>query len=397
MDVAKVHVAMNSLLECSKCLQVYQDPRRLPCGNNLCLDCFQNTINQLCPLSKRELFPPSYNLQSLPENDVVESFISSLPSVYKCGLNGGDSHGSEEFLFIDCWDPFCGKCAQGHTQFSRGTTTNHVIKQIFDVDEPFVKRHNRQEGLICVKHKDQAIILYCRNCEELSCNSCCELSHSEHNCINAEEADQNIKTNLKEFVEVVQGKVQEEEAKLKVLQLTEIILNIDREKLEGSINSSMNMTKQKVQEKFDELINKVDECHKNAIQLINNKVNEEKAKLTQIITDTKTKLHSLIEYLSSLQNRLSLLPSTTERLKPVKNKNNEENLQLLAEHPIRQLTDTSQWISKFNYWLLSYMKSMLTFNDIPLLKDDDFMVMSENRFALARGWVSGAFNSYMCI
>ena len=78
MDGAKIHAVVNPLLECSICLQVFQDPRILPCGHTFCLRCVQSTNNQLCSLCKSEWSLPTIGLQGLPKNFIADSFITSL-------------------------------------------------------------------------------------------------------------------------------------------------------------------------------------------------------------------------------------------------------------------------------------------------------------------------------
>ena len=46
---------------------------------------------------------------------------------------------------------------------------NHVIKRMIDVDQSDIEQHNREATLLCNDHKNQELILYCSQCEELSC------------------------------------------------------------------------------------------------------------------------------------------------------------------------------------------------------------------------------------
>ena len=105
MDGTKIHVAVNSLLECSICLQVFQDPRNLPCGHTFCLRCIQQTNNRLCSLCKRKWTLPASGWQELPKNFITEKCITSLPSISHCAVAGNNSHGAVKYLCIDCWDP----------------------------------------------------------------------------------------------------------------------------------------------------------------------------------------------------------------------------------------------------------------------------------------------------
>ena len=166
MDGAEIHMAVNSLLECSICLQVFQDPRMLPCGHTFCLQCIQRNNNRLCALCKSKWFLPPNGLQGLPKNFAVESFTTSLPSISHCAVAGNNSHGSVKYFCIDCWDPLCEKCGQGHTQFSR-SMKNHVVKLINEINQLDIDLRNRQRALLCKQHNDKAIEFFCTNCEKV--------------------------------------------------------------------------------------------------------------------------------------------------------------------------------------------------------------------------------------
>ena len=189
MDGATIHIAVHSLLECSICLQIFQDARSLPCGHTFCLQCIQKTNNQLCSLCKKEWSLSANGYQGPQKNFIVESIISSLPCVSQCALAESSSHGPVESFCVDCWDPLCEKCALGHNQFSRMTKT-HVIKKLIDIDQSDVVQHNQKRALLCSQHKGEIIKFFCTNCKQFICSTCHVLSsHNGHRCTSVEEED----------------------------------------------------------------------------------------------------------------------------------------------------------------------------------------------------------------
>ena len=85
-----MQTAISSLLECGICLEVYKDPRMLPCGHTFCVTCIRSSRQDTCALCKRQF--AGVVIDELPRNYVVESFISSLPSSVKCSLCDGEQH-----------------------------------------------------------------------------------------------------------------------------------------------------------------------------------------------------------------------------------------------------------------------------------------------------------------
>ena len=190
MEAAKLQSVVNSLLECCICLDAYQDPRILPCGHTFCLKCIQRNASEVCSYCKTNFSLPATGFQGLPTNFVVESFITSLPSVSQCALSRGDKHGPVEYFCIDCWDPLCATCCEGHTKFAK-VTQNHIIKKMTEVNQADVELHNRKKSSACTKHSNQEVVLYCTECEQVACTVCCVVSHVEHmkKCVSIEEID----------------------------------------------------------------------------------------------------------------------------------------------------------------------------------------------------------------
>jgi hypothetical protein len=50
--------------------------------------------------------------------------------------------------------------------------------------------------LLCKKHTDQKIAVYCRDCKVLTCAVCGLVSHSQHTCIEVDDADKEFKKKI---------------------------------------------------------------------------------------------------------------------------------------------------------------------------------------------------------
>lgn len=79
------HEQLNFKLICYVCQEMFKDPRDLPCGHTLCLECLHklaesavNTGEIFCP--QCEFSVSSQNVQDLPKNCTVAQFVSSLPT-----------------------------------------------------------------------------------------------------------------------------------------------------------------------------------------------------------------------------------------------------------------------------------------------------------------------------
>ena len=380
MDGAKIHLAVNSLLECSICLQVFQDPRNLSCGHTFCLKCIEKTNNRLCALCKREWSPPAKGLLGLPKNFVVENFTTSLPSISHCAVAGNNSHGNVKYFCIDCWDPLCEKCGQGHTQFSR-SMKNHVVKLISEIHHTDIELHNRQRMLLCNQHKDKAIEFFCTDCDKLSCQTCYVLFHNTHKCISVEEAGAKLLPQLEDAKQKVHESIILSEEKLKTIKLSTEKLENDKRKLLEAVQSLTNNRMGKLQAEHEKIMGKLDECLiKGLTQLIVEKMNEEKKELEKFFKETQAKLKSLQEALLSLKNLT--LPSSsaiervsflTDRLYSITQLTNMS--EVTSYRSSYQLPEVNQWQANRINWLQLFTTMLSNMAALPQTNSKDVTIM----------------------
>ena len=382
MDGAKIHIAVNSLLECSVCLQVFQDPRILPCGHTFCLPCLQKTSNRLCPLCKREWTLPTSDTCSLPKNFTVENFIASLPSVSHCAVEGNDSHGTVKYFCIDCWDPLCEECGQAHNKHKM--TKHHVIKKLNKVDQSDIELHNRQKTLLCLKHKDKLIEFHCINCEMFTCSSCYILNHNKHDCISVEEADIKLLLALEDLAKKTNDKIKVNEELIKTSKLSKETLEDNKNKLLETVTSLISEVKRTLQVEYEKIVSKVDESYENVVKVIIEKTEEEKTRVNQVLSQTQVKLQSFQEAMLSLKKQMSPLSTAVERASFLKD-NAVTQLTIKLEItnnflPSYQLSDIRQWKADIYNWLQSFQKMLSQVNDLPLISSKEVIITSQIGF-----------------
>ena len=373
MDGTKIHIAVNSLLECSICLQVFQDPRNLPCGHTFCLRCIQKTGYRSCSLCKREWSLPVNGLQGLPKNFIVDNCITSLPSISHCAVVGNSSHGAVNFLCIDCWDPLCDKCGQGHTQFCR-TTKNHVVKMIKELDQSDIDLHNRQKALLCAQHKDKPIEFYCTNCDKFTCQKCDTLYHKKHDSISIEDADAKLHLQIDNSVEKVQEIMNWHEKKIKEVTLSKETLENDKNKLLKAVKTQVNEVKTKLKAEFDKIVRKVDDHYKKLVKSVVEKTEAKIMELNNNIKETQRQLQSLKNTMSLFKRYASPLSTPIERASFLKD---NSITQLISKSdssdnfntPDNKLSDISQWKNYIEYWSQSVIKLLHSVNDLPQITD----------------------------
>ena len=316
MKIAEMHAVINIHLECVICCHIFTDPRVLPCGHTFCFKCISNNKNQ-CPRCRSEWSHP------LKKNFVLSNFIDSLPSsMSECALAmRGESHGRVEFLCLTCKPmvALCEICAQGHIRF----ISNHVVKRINEIEHPDIERYKQEETLLCKKHLRHELSVYCNTCEEFGCEKCYFSFHNEHNYIGIEKMDAQITTKLNESIEALQKNIEEQEKEIHRLRSIEQHFNESRESFEEDINAFKTEVKQRIQNIFKKIINTVDNCHKNVIQLATEKVTADVINLKKFIVDAEKQSQNFQVDLDVCNSHVSL--SIDKRLKIVKDKENDKS------------------------------------------------------------------------
>ena len=139
----------NSHLECSLCLNNFNDPRILPCGHTFCLQCIRKQINiskqYICGECRQWWNSTPEGINYLPKNFGLASIVSAASN--------------EDISFVS---------------------------QMLSGEQKF----------FCQKHVDQKIVIFCRDCKILACAMCGLLLHSKHTFIEVNKADEEFKSTI---------------------------------------------------------------------------------------------------------------------------------------------------------------------------------------------------------
>ena len=196
-DTTKLQSAGNNPLYCGICLMPYKDPRNLPCGHTYCLKCIRDTKTNSCT----SCITPFYtDIDNLPINFIIETFILSLPQIHRCSMAESEDHGPMEFFCIDCWDAFCDNCGKNHTKYTK-LTKNHVIKHRHEVSQADIEQHLQYAAAFCHLHKTDEVAFYCLQCELTGCNKCFLTDHSKHEYMKINEANKTFAKKITKSVE----------------------------------------------------------------------------------------------------------------------------------------------------------------------------------------------------
>ena len=178
MAAKEVKKATESLT-CLVCLQIFKNPKYLPCYHSYCQECLEKLCSQceiMCPECREVTKISEGGVKSLPNNFLINRLLDEL--ILK------NKRGEEEVQCGNCDkdDPVVSYCPNCNLFLCHVCNESHSrdIKSIGHVQNivPFTElKASKAKALMCEKH-DIELLFYCETCEELVCVYCTTKEHS---------------------------------------------------------------------------------------------------------------------------------------------------------------------------------------------------------------------------
>ena len=179
-------------LTCPVCLDIYTNPKSLPCHHSFCQHCLEGlpvnpqgnikcptcrTSTELPELTGPAAFPVAFHINSFKE---VYSLMKKVtePQQVTCDIcTVANANGCCK----DCNQFLCQNCHDAHKKF--GANIHHQLTSLDEVATSASQLiHGKQEKTMnCSKHDDQ-LRIFCETCQEIICHDCTIGDHKNHNC-----------------------------------------------------------------------------------------------------------------------------------------------------------------------------------------------------------------------
>ena len=263
-----VSVDIDSDLKCGTCLELFQDPRSLPCLHTFCLKCIKCTINGSdsfkCPVcraehelskEKAELLPVDrYAVQELPLRRLLQEQQSG-EAKREC-----QSCGDEALITAWCdeCEAICQSCVAQHKKMAALRGHRVVEKEESECGTSSVKG---SKTLSCPRHAGENLKYLCTECSELVCAECLLTAHKDHKYSMAEEARHNLEIKMEELVTLAVAKKEEFNEYLQKVKIVE----------DKAIESTEHM-KSAVNKTFDAIIASVEAQRNESLQSVSQDV-----------------------------------------------------------------------------------------------------------------------------
>ena len=192
---------LSDMLECSICMEVFRDPRSLPCIHTFCLKCIAALVKDklpldtaTCPICRKEFTIPGKGVEDLPRNIFVTRVMSSGDlqqpadlSTKLCDMCGNEGGGEEVetnwdktavAFCLDCQENMCKTCSALHRKMK--VTSSHRTINYGQSSDKLPLELKRPLNAYCDKHRDKRLEIFCHDCRTAVCMMCFILQHKDH-------------------------------------------------------------------------------------------------------------------------------------------------------------------------------------------------------------------------
>jgi len=193
------------------CLNLFDNPKSLPCLLGFCLKCLQDYFKDnspgngvLFPMSRKQFHIPSDGLDGLQHHFSIQQLVDVRKASSEefgevpCEVCLEETDGEPDkvpiatMYCIDCNQKLCEQCNRPHRRMRGGT---HQVKPLGgEVEQELIQLR----GSSCDKHKDKQVELYCCGCNENICLMCSAVKHRNHNGIKMPEAAENFRSGIED-------------------------------------------------------------------------------------------------------------------------------------------------------------------------------------------------------
>ena len=191
---------------CPICMDLFENPKSLPCLHAFCLKCLQGQFKDMypgdevtCPVCRKEFQIPPDGLDGLQHHFFIQRLVdvqkASSEEVHEVpcevcleeSAEGTDKIPTATTYCVDCKQRLCEQCSRPHRRMKGGA---HQVKPLgAEVQQELIQLR----GSSCDKHREKQVELYCHDCNENICLMCSAVKHRNHNSVEIPEVAENFK------------------------------------------------------------------------------------------------------------------------------------------------------------------------------------------------------------
>ena len=269
MDVPTLMHNLTEEVSCSVCMQLYREPKQLPCLHIFCLECLNNIVRTSarhgkikCPLCQIEVaVPESGTMETLPSCFYLKNLLDIL-AIKKCSTSkvtcGNCEKKSEEASYcFHCGGFWCNACLDAHNILR--ANRDHRVLALKDFQDKDFEDVLKQPAF-CPKelHEKGVFKFYCKVCEVPACQTCVTLEHSKHDVEHLEITARAVKNSMAAQLEAAKKEKQTFSACMRELGEKSRGIEERSQFVKKQIQAAVKSLIQNLQQREQELITEVE-------------------------------------------------------------------------------------------------------------------------------------------
>ena len=280
-------------LECSICLDTYNDPKTISCLHTFCCQCLENHARAShrqgkfrCPECQAQINLPEGNrFDSLPTSFFHNSLLSLL-AVRQSGDGSSITCGNckkkscDVHYCFDCARFMCPDCLSAH-EVMRAAFEGHKVMPVKEFQtEDYEALLKRQPYCSEQYHEREITRFFCLSCQSCVCHACIVTDHRNHEVILLDKAADNEKGNI--MAEATATRENEKALKDVIRKFEETI---------SKLETNVAIAKRGISRSAETMITKIRECERETIDSV------EATRVTRLekINSAKEKAESLLK------------------------------------------------------------------------------------------------------
>ena len=264
LDVEKSVEDLEKEITCAICHEHYTEPKVLPCCHYYCKQCVHRLTQKAgiekpfsCPECCKDITIPQGNLDELPTAFFVnrmKELHSKLERAHgkvdaKCEMC---SRNKAEAFCRQCVEFICPRCVESHKLMK--IFAGHTVTPLDKLKEGAKEIIIGEEPVKMCKEHDEAMKIFCFDCNTLICRDCTVIDHASHKYEFVKKYAVEIKKNLIEHLEPLKDVKVNLSHAVEEVKISKNDLEAQGASVANDINSSFNKLQKIIESRRQELL-----------------------------------------------------------------------------------------------------------------------------------------------
>ena len=295
---------------CSICLDIYKDPKILPCLHTFCCECLSNHTRAShrqgkfhCPECRAQIDLPERNRFDTLPTSFFHNSLSSVLAVRQIGDGSGitcahcKKRSSDVHYCFDCARFMCADCLSAH-EVMKAEFEGHKVMPVKDFKaEDYEALLKRQPFCSEQYHEREITRFFCLPCQSCVCHACIVTDHRNHEVMLLDKAADKEKENIMADIALTTEKEKALKNAIRRFEETISLLETNVATAKREVSKAAEQMIEKIREREREAMTSLEMTRVTRLEKINSAMHEAQSVLKQ--------MNQAVEFAQNLVQRSS--------------------------------------------------------------------------------------------